>query len=201
MRSGSNLIVFLIIIIFISSSGPVIANPKIVSVETFWEDSLAVVRPEIIEPFREEIWRALLSGLPIAIDFEIRISRIGYVKRQSYQVIVQHEVWENRFRVVAPVGTITIIDYNALEHYFKNNLGLYVDAHDLPYIGYWFVKVRVGEGRVIRDKGLKQSHGIEPELIGLTAWLFKWGKPKANYSDWSELVRLPDPIKSGKKAK
>lgn len=195
MRSSINLIVFLCIAAIIFAHQNSFANPIIGTVEAFWEDSLAVIRPEINDPFRQEIWDALLSGLNIVIDLELQMIRIGYVKRESYKIVVEHDVWKNQFRVTAPVGTFVINDYSALEHYFKHNLGLFVNAGDLPYYGSWLIKVRVGEGRILHNNSKLGSNRVEAELKGIAAWLFKWTKPKTNFSEWSPLVRLPDPVK------
>ncbi|HEB84019.1 MAG TPA: hypothetical protein ENI92_03360 [Bacteroidetes bacterium] len=160
-------------------------------VEAWWEDTLAVIRPEILEPFSEPTRLTLQSGLPVAVDIEVRLFRTGYAKTIRRRIEVQYNVWQDRYRVITPIGPLAVKDYPTVLTLFRRDLILTLPRRELPGDSPWFLKVRVGERRVLGKGDDDRLSAMERELSGLVGWLFRRGRAKESYTDWSRLAELP----------
>jgi len=159
--------------------------------ETVWEDSIAVIRPEINNPFSNDAIQTLQSGLTVGIKVELQFIRTGYVKRFFFVVPVQYNVWTDKYRVVTPIGPLSVNDFETVLTLFKNDLIFVISENDLPHKGPWYVKIRAGERLALVDAEKSSVKRIEDELSGIAGWFFKKGKPKETFSDWSKLMQLP----------
>ncbi len=166
------------------------ADIEITNLEVSWADTVVVIRPEIINPFNDDIWDALRLGVSVALDVEMRYSRTGYLDEIEYEIIVEHNVWEKRFRVITPDYTMTMQEYQTLLQFFKQGIDLSIPIQELPNLGPWFFSARISEGQLIHS--IQADGQVESELNGITAWLFKWRKPKLKFSEWSDRVKLPN---------
>ncbi|MCB2198188.1 hypothetical protein KQI63_02225 [bacterium] len=180
------------IAILFALSTPSYAQISVTSLSVLWEDSLAVVQPVINDPFSKETRQTLESGMPVAVDVEVQFIRTGYVKRLFKRVVVKYNVWTERYRVLTPIGPLAIKDYETVLNLFHNNLIITMHERELDPTEQWFVKVRVGERRVLRDEDLRSDalSRIEDDLPGIAGWLFRQGRPRETYSDWSPLAML-----------
>lgn len=171
------------------------ASPRIGYVDTFWKDSIAVIQTQVIDPFREETWNALLSGLPVVLDLEIQVANDDYIQEGSFAVRIKHDVWENSFHVHTPQGRKMISNYPSLIRFFDREFSVFLERGELPQPGPWRVRVRVGEGRILE----KERHGIESRLSGIAGRLFRWVKPPLEFSRWSPYIDLPLPSRPEQK--
>lgn len=180
------------LMLLITLSTPAHAQISVNSLTVLWEDTLAVVQPVINDPFSPETRQTLESGMPVAVDVEIQFIRTGYVKRLFKRVVVKYNVWTERYRVLTPIGPLAIRDYETVLNLFHNNLIITLHEQELDPAEQWFVKVRVGERRVLRDEDLRSDalSRIEDDLPGIAGWLFRQGRPRETYSDWSPLAKL-----------
>jgi len=175
------------------------AQIRIGKVDAAWEDSVAVVRAEVLSPFSKETRQTLESGLPVALDLEVQFIRTGYVKRAIDRIVIEYNVWNGIYRVHTPIGPLAIKDYTTLMGYIRNDLIVTINAQELAGEFEWLVKVRAGERRVLRDEDMRTDalSRIEDELPGIAGWLFRQGRSKETFSDWSALVKLPKRTMAG----
>ena len=180
------------ILMLLSTSSFSSAQVTVSNLSVLWEDSLAVVQPVIMNPFSAETRQTLESGMPVAVDVEIQFIRTGYVKRLFKRVVVKYNVWTEKYRVLTPIGPLAIRDYETVLNLFHNDLIITMSERDLDPSEEWFVKVRAGERRVLRDEDLRSDalSRIEDDLPGIAGWLFRQGRPRETYSDWSPLAKL-----------
>ena len=183
----------LLLLILLSLPSQVTAQIRVNNLTLLWEDSLAVIQPEIIDPFSQETKQTLESGMPVAVDVEIQFIRTGYVKHVFKRVIVQYNVWTDVYRVVTPIGPLAINSYPTVLGLFKNDLIITLNESELESNAEWLVKVRAGERRVLRDEDMRSDaiSRIEDDLPGIAGWLFRRGRPKETFSEWSALKKLP----------
>jgi hypothetical protein len=191
-RSLKILLRTIIISLILLFSSQTFAEVQILNLEVLREDSLIVIRPEIIDPFSAETQQTLQSGIPVAVDLDVQFIRTGYVKHLDFTVKVEYNVWSDLYRITTPIGPLAIKDYNTLISFFKNDLILTTLADNLPGNTSWLVKVRAGDRRVlvVEDSG-DAVQKIEKELSGIAKWLFKRGKKKNTFGEWSSLKQLP----------
>ncbi len=182
-----------VIFMLLMFSSTAIAEVQILNLEVLREDSLIVIRPEILEPFSAETQQTLQSGIPVAVDLDVQFIRTGYVKHLDFTIKVEYNVWSDVYRVTTPIGPLAINDYNTLLAFFRNDLILTTLADNLPGNTAWLVKVRAGDRRVLikEDNSGDAVQKIEKELSGVAKWLFKRGKKKDTFGDWSSLKQLP----------
>lgn len=183
----------LILLLAVGWPSHALAQIHIGTIEAQWEDTLAVVHPEILDPFSKETRQTLNSGMPVAVDVEVQFIRTGFVKRLFKRIVVEYNVWTDRYRVITPIGPLAINDYETVLKLFRRDLILTISDQDLPSDTEWFVKVRAGERRVLRDEDLRSDalSRIEDDLPGIAGWLFRRGHPKETFCDWSILQKLP----------
>lgn len=163
------------------------------SIEAFWEDSLAVLHLQVENPLTPELREALESGVQIQYDFDVYLTRTGYVKRLDEQMKLEYNVWSDRYRIFTPIGPLSINSFPTLMKLFRDDLILILHERDLPQVGAWFVKVRVEAYPIEAEEGEREIGGLERELRGLTGWLFRQGPQYSTESDWSTLTKLPEP--------
>ncbi len=167
------------------------AEIRVGDVEAYWEDSIAVVRPEIIDPFSEKTRQALISGLPVEVELNLQLIRTGYVKHLFYRVVIEYNVWQDRYRVHTPLGPLAVDDYQTVLTLFRNDLVVPIHAADLPGDGPWLVKARAADQPIQVEGDAGTVNRIERELSGIAAWLFRSSRPRKAFSKWSSLVQLP----------
>ncbi|MCB2210743.1 hypothetical protein KQI52_01370 [bacterium] len=167
------------------------ALPRIGEVEAFWEDSLAIVRPEIIDPLDNSLQRTLQSGVPVQVDIEVRIARTGYVKTEHIEVMIEFDVWTGWYRVTTPLSPFAIEEYSTVERLFGQDLLLLFDEDQIDPDDEWFIKVRAG-AQLHDGDDTESSHGVADELSGFTRVIFELFGSGEKRCEWSELVRLPE---------
>ncbi len=178
----------LLVLLFVPAAS---ALPRIGEVEAFWEDSLAIVRPEIIDPLDKSLQRTLQSGVPVQVDIEVRIARTGYVKTEHIAVIIEFDVWTGWYRVTTPLSPFAIEEYSTVERLFEQDLLLLFDEDKIDPDDDWFIKVRAGAKLYDGDES-QSSHGVANELSGFTRMIFELFGSGEKRCEWSELVRLPE---------
>jgi hypothetical protein len=167
------------------------AMPRIGEVEAFWEDSLAIVQPEIRNPLNSSQRRTLETGVAIRVDVEIRFTRTGYVKTTVVGITVEYDVWTGWYRVTTPLSPFAIEEYPTVERLFEQDLLLLFNTEELDPEREWFIKVRAGtELHEDRDDG-GSNHGVIGDLSGFTRLLFRMFEKDDDRGEWSDLVKLP----------
>jgi hypothetical protein len=181
-----------IFVLVLISNNRVQAMPRIGEVEAFWEDSLAIIRPEISDPLTISQLRTLETGVPIRVEVEVRFTRTGYVKKEVVNVTVEYDVWTGWYRVTTPLSPFAIQDYSTVERLFQHDMLLLFNADDLDPDTPWFVKVRAGADTHEEDEDEDSDRGVANDLTGFTRLLFKFFDNKEDRGEWSELVKLPE---------
>ncbi|GBE30902.1 MAG TPA: hypothetical protein ENH10_10475 [Bacteroidetes bacterium] len=166
------------------------SHPRVGIVEAFWEDSLAIIRPEIIDPLDTSLRRTLESGVPVRVDVEIRFSRTGYVKTVSVGIIIEYDVWTGWYRVTTPLSPFAIKEYATVEQLFAQDLLLIFGPDEVDPHTEWFVKVRSGAVIHDGDEETGNQHGVANDLSGVTRLLFQLFDRNKDRGEWSELVKL-----------
>lgn len=198
-HSGLLSVLYVLVLVTLLFPTPLLASVRIGDIHAAWEDSVAVIQVPVSEPFSEEYQRALHSGLAIRFDFDIQLFRTGYSKRINQSVIVQYNVWTERYRITAPIGRLAIRDYQTVLKLFHDDLILIIDKNEIPYEGAWFVKVRTTAYPAGEDGNAGAAGSLERELEGVTGWIFRRGKQKSVQSNWSNLGKLQQVSVSGEK--
>jgi hypothetical protein len=186
----------LFLLLSLGLSASVLAQDETIEVrelEAFWEDSVAVIHPRVYAPFSTESSQALHSGLPVAIDLDVRLTRVGFVKRLDFRIEVWYNVWKDRYRVITPIGPLAMEEYYTLLKYFREDLVIPLPRDTIPAQKAWFVRVRACDRGVLPEAMEDEMGG---EMKGLIGWLFNLGE-RGNYSEWSDRTRLEPPEGSG----
>ncbi len=184
--------VLLIIVAVLLPLNAAYSMPRIGEVEALWEDSLAIVQPEIFNPLNVSQRRTLETGVPIRVDVEIRFTRTGYVKSKVVGITVEYDVWTGWYRVTTPLSPFAIEEYSTVERLFAQDLLLLFDTSELDPERRWYIKVRAGTE--LHEDGVESEsdRGVLGDLSGFTRLLFKLFEKDADRCEWSELVKLPE---------
>lgn len=165
---------------------------KITGIEAFWEDSLAVIHPKVEFALSPIHTHTLQTGVPIRYDFQIQLFRTGFSKTIHQEVTVEYNVWTDGYRVLAPIGALSIKGLPTVQRLFENDMILILHPADIPRNEEWFVRVQVEAYPVnMAEDGTEQSGSLERELQGLTGWLFRRGHTRTEKSKWSSTTKLP----------
>lgn len=167
------------------------AQPSVGTVDASWEDSLAVILPEVLDPISPSLRQTLRSGVPLIIELELRFARTGFVRTETVPVKVEYDVWTGWYRVHTPLSPLAIEQYSTLERLFERDMALIFDTSQIDPDEDWYVKVRVGTRMDDNDGDEGQRSGVEDDLPGITRFLFSLFGRKHEMSEWSELVKLP----------
>lgn len=166
------------------------ADPRVASVEAAWEDSLAVLLPEVLDPITPSLRQTLRSGVPIVIDLEVRFTRTGFVTTEHVSVKVEYDVWTGWYRVHTPLSPFAIETFSTVELLFQRDLVLLFDEEVIDPEEDWFVKVRAGAS-MIEEHGAGSRSGVEDDLSGLSRLIFRLFGNDPAMGEWSDLVKLP----------
>lgn len=172
---------------------PAPAAPRVGSVEAFWEDSLAVIQPEIRDPLDASMRRTLRSGVPVVVELEVRFVRTGYAFSERVPVRVEYDVWTGWYHVHTPLSPLAIDEYSTVLRLFERDLVLPFPERDVEPDRAWFVKVRAGARIAETDAdGGDPASGVEEELTGFARLLFRLFGAGSEMGEWSDLVKLPE---------
>ncbi len=185
-RAYAPLLAFLLVLTVFSFPGR--AEIEVRNIEAGWEDSLAVVQLSLLEPFSEASQEALHTGLPIALDVELRISKLGYVRRAAFRIEVWYNVWRDQYRIITPLGPIAVEEYETLLKFFRDSFVIPLTLEDLPGNGPWYIRARASDQGVLEQA---RELNIDTELNGITGWLFRQSRESNSYSEWTARTRLP----------